>query len=182
MNDATAARRPTRADYRTEPSGFGDRAKRGEWEQRIAAFDSFSRALSELLSWRAAHAGDALRAADDLWIEARLEDAVIVRRFDEFTFAELHAFTLTREPLGALEESLIARAERAPDVATLERLAAELRERYKPPVMPTSTYMRIEVALSEALMKRRSLNWFEPSLEALRAQRQATEVKADSSE
>jgi hypothetical protein len=37
--------------------------------------------------------------------------------------------------------------------------------------------MRLEVVLSEALMKKRSLNWFEPSLTDLRARRSAKVLK-----
>jgi len=60
---------------------------------------------------------------------------------------------------------------RVADVAGLEALAEELRRRFKPPIMPSSPYLRLEVVLSEALMKKRSLNWFDPSIAELRARR-----------
>jgi methane monooxygenase component A gamma chain len=63
------------------------------------------------------------------------------------------------------------------DTAALEALAAEFRRRYKPPIMPSSPYLEIEALLCGHLMKKRSLNWFEPSITELRARRGARILK-----
>lgn len=169
-------RRPLGAERRTEESPFGDREARRGWQERIAAFDKLDDALAALIEWRERHVMSSLRDQNALWIEARLEERVAVLRFQEKSNDAIRTTTLTGEPIASVQLRFRQAAETA-DAIELEKLAAEFRLRYKPPVMPSSPFLRVETALSELLMKRRSLNWFEPSIEELRARRGATVIK-----
>jgi methane monooxygenase component A gamma chain len=163
-------RRPVGASRQTEFPPFGNQDLRREWAARAAALSSLDDAVTALVDWRERHTGRPLTSSDALWIEARLEERVAVLRFEERSHDEIRHLTLTGEVVGDVCTTFERRAAQA-EAAELERLAAEFRRRYKPPVMPSAAYLRTEVILSECLMKRRSLGWFEPSLEELRQRR-----------
>jgi methane monooxygenase component A gamma chain len=169
-------RRPLGAARRTEASPFGDRQLRLEWASRIAALRCLNDAVVALIDWREKQASQHLNGKDALWIAARLEDRVAVMRFEEMSNNAIRTTTLTGEPVLDVQRSFERRAAQF-DAQGLEALVAEFRRLYKPPIMPTSPYMRTETILSEFLMKRRSLNWFEPSIAALRARRGARVLK-----
>lgn len=171
----TRIRRPSGAERRTEESPFGNRNLRQQWQAQIANFDTLTEALSALISWREQHTGS-VTDQNSLWIEARLEERVAILRFQEKSNHDIRTATLTGEPIAEVQARFIEASSHA-DAPELEKLAAEFRLRYKPPVMPSSPFLRVETILSEQLMKRRSLNWFEPSLEELRARRGAKVVK-----
>ena len=173
---ATRVRRRPGAERRMEASPFGDRERRLEWASRIAALSGLDDAVAALVDWREKESHNHLTDKDALWIGARLEDRVAVLRFEERSNDSIRTVTLTGEPIKDVRESFERRAATA-DVAELEALAAELRRLFKPPIMPSSPYMRLEVVLSQALMKKRSLNWFEPSIAELRARRGARILK-----
>lgn len=169
-------RRPAGAERRTEASPFGNRELRLEWASRTAALQRLDDAVIALIDWREKQAQQHLTDKDALWIGARLEDRVAVLRFEERTPQFLRTTTLTGEPICDVVESFERRAAAA-STEELETLAADLRRLYKPPIMPTTPYMRLEATLSELLMKRRSLNWFEPSIAELRVRRGARVLK-----
>ncbi len=173
---ATRTRRRAGAERRTTASPFGDREKRLEWASRIAALGRLDDAVAALIDWREKGSHDHLTDKDALWIGARLEDRVAVLRFEERSNESIRTVTLTGEPIEDVRKSFERRAADA-DADGLEALAAELRRLFKPPIMPSSPYMRLEVVLSTALMKKRSLNWFEPSIAELRARRGARILK-----
>lgn len=173
---ATRIRRRAGAERRTGPSPFGDHERRLEWASRIASLSRLDDAVAALIDWRERDSHNHLSDKDELWIAARLEDRVAILRFEERSNEAIRTFTLTGEPIEDVRESFEQRAAEA-DSAGLEALAAELRRLFKPPIMPSSPYMRLEVVLSEALMKKRSLNWFEPSIAELRARRGARVLK-----
>jgi len=170
------ARRAAGAERRTEASPFGDRELRLEWASRIAALQRLDDAVAALIDWREKQAHHHLTDKDGLWIGARLEDRVAVLRFAELSNDYIRTTTLTGEPIRDVTDGFARRAAGV-DAGGLESLATELRRRYRPPIMPSSPYMRIEVLLSELLMKRRSLNWFGPSIDELRARRGARVLK-----
>jgi methane monooxygenase component A gamma chain len=157
-------------------SPFGDRDLRLEWASRIAALRRLDDAVTVLIDWREQQSHDHLTDKDALWIGARLEDRVAVLRFEERSNESIRTVTLTGERIKDVRENFERRAAAA-DVDELEALAAELRRRFKPPIMPSSPYMRLEVVVSEALMKQRSLNWFDPSIAELRTRRRARVLK-----
>src|SRR5581483_2385762 len=66
----------------------------------------------------------------------------------------------------------------ADDPDTLEEIVARFRNRYKPPIMPSSPFMRTETELAEILMKAREKNWYGQTLEELRAGRDVIVHKA----
>jgi methane monooxygenase component A gamma chain len=173
---ATRVRRRAGAERRTVPSPFGNREMRLEWASRIAALTRLDDAVATLIDWRERESHNHLTDKDALWIGARLEDRVAVLRFEERSNESIRTVTLTGERIADVRERFECRAENA-DVSGLEALAAELRRLFKPPIMPSSPYMRLEVMLAEALMKKRSLNWFEPSIAELRARRGARVLK-----
>ena len=169
------------ADFRLDPSPYGDEAKRGPWVARIAALTSLAEAVPVLLQWRADHAGDGITDKDDLWIEAQLETKVAVLRFDVMTNDQIRTETLTNENVADVCADILRRAEelgRDPD--KLELLVAAFRERYRPPIMPSSPFMRAETELAEFLMKARELDWYGQSLDELRESRGVVMLKSGS--
>jgi methane monooxygenase component A gamma chain len=169
-------RRPAGAARQTEFPPFGDQDLRREWAARALAIVRLDEAVALLLQWRERRQASAIVEHDELWIEARLEERAAVLRFDERSHADVRSRTLTDESIDEVRATFEARAASA-DAIELEKLAAEFRRRYKPPIMPTASYLPIEVLLSELLMKRRSVGWFEPSLRELRARRGAVVLK-----
>jgi methane monooxygenase component A gamma chain len=170
--------RPARGAQReTEFPAFGNQELRRQWVTRAAALSRLEDAVAALIAWRAEHTSGALVGADARWIEARLEERVAVLRFDTLSFTEIRRRTLTGEDLDAVVERFERRARDAATVPELERVVAELRLRYKPPIMPVAAFLPLEVTLAELLMKRRSAGWFEPSLEELRKRREITVLK-----
>jgi methane monooxygenase component A gamma chain len=164
------------ARLQTEFPPFGDQQLRRVWAARAAALVSLPDAVSTLLRWRAEQTGGALVSGDARWIEARLEERVAVLRFEALSFEEIATRTLTGQPIAEVVATFERRADAA-DVAELERVAAELRLRYRPPIMPVAAFLPLEVRVAELLMKRRSPGWFEPSLEELRRRRGVAVVK-----
>lgn len=164
------------AERRIEPSPFGDGNLRRTWADRIDSYDSLKLALPELLAVREERAKRHLTDVDWLWIEARIEERVAVLRFKDLTYEQIRTLTLTMEPIDEVQRRY-EEAAQGDDGAEIEALAADFRRRYKPPVMLTSPFMKTEVVLSERLMKRRSLNWFSPTIDELRARRGVTVFK-----
>jgi len=165
-------RRPLGAEPRLEPSVFGDHALRSEWSGRIDGLTDLCDALSALLAFREERSHTHLTDVDGLWIEARLEEKVAVLRFVELSFDEIRYRTLTGEVIAEVCARYEAAAE-TDNPRAIESLARGFRSRYKPPVMPTADFMRTEIILSERLMKRRSLGWFDDPIAVLRTQRGA---------
>jgi methane monooxygenase component A gamma chain len=164
------------AQRETEFPPFGDQPLRQEWLARAAALDRLEPAVAALVAWRAQHTSGVVVTDDARWIEARLEERVAVLRFEELSHETIRTRTITGEPIAGVVDSFLTRA--APASATAcEQLAAEWRQRYKPPILPSAAFLRVEALLSEALMKRRSLGWFVPSLHELRARRGVTVIK-----
>jgi len=178
----TTTRAPAKegADFRLEPSPYGNKAKRAEWEARIAAgTTSLGDAVAMLLQWRADHADDPVSDQDDLWIEAQIEHRVAVARFDEMTNDQIRSETLTDEKVADVCRAALDDAEEAADdPAALEELVAGFRQRYRPPIMPSSPFMRTETELAEILMKAREKNWYGQTLDQLRTERGVVVHKA----
>jgi methane monooxygenase component A gamma chain len=169
------------ADFRLDPSPYGDEAKRGPWVIRIAALATLAEAVPVLLQWRADHAGDGITDKDDLWIEAQLETKVAVLRFDFMTNDQIRTETLTNENVADVCADILRRAEEVGrDVDKLELLVAGFRDRFRPPIMPSSPFMRTETELVEFLMKARELDWYGQSLDQLRESRGVVMLKSGS--
>jgi methane monooxygenase component A gamma chain len=167
---------PRGAQRETEFPAFGDQALRREWAARAAALTRLEAAVAALVEWRTGHTSGVLVTDDARWIEARLEERVAVLRFDELSHDAIRTRTLTGE---STEEVIASFAERAAGASPpeCEQLAGEFRRRFKPPIMPSSPFLRAEALLSEALMKRRSLRWFAPTLLELRNRRGVKVIK-----
>lgn len=167
------------AEFRLEPSAYGDEAQRGPWVERIAALATLEEAVPLLLEWRAAHAADAVTDKDDLWIESKLEAKVAVLRIDSMTNDQIRTETLTFEKVDDVCAAVMDRAaEAGRDVAALEAMVAEFRSTYRPPIMPSSPFMRAETELVEFLMKARERDWYGQSLDELRRARGVVMHKA----
>jgi methane monooxygenase component A gamma chain len=140
---------------------------------------SLADAVALLLAWRADHAGDTITDQDDLWIEAQIEARVAVLRFDEMTNDQVRSETLTDEKVADVCRAARQEAEdNADDPEKLEEIVAGFRNRYKPPIMPSSPFMRTETELAEILMKTRELDWYGLTLEELRESRAVVVHKA----
>jgi methane monooxygenase component A gamma chain len=179
---ATRTRAPEKegAEFRLEPSPYGNQEKRAAWEARIAeGTKSLREGVAMLLEWRAEHNEDAVTDQDDLWIEAKLEAAVAVARFDEMTNDQVRNETLTDEKVADVCQAALRDAEdNAEDPNKLEEIVAAFRTRYKPPIMPSSPFMRTETELAEILMKTRELDWYGLTLDELRESRAVVVHKA----
>jgi|GEM_PF-3051883 len=168
------------AEFRLEPSPYGNKEVRAAWEGRIqAGTQSLGDAVALLLAWREDHAADTIADQDDLWIEAQIEHRVAVLRFDEMTSDQIRSETLTDEKVADVCRAAVRDADdNADDPDTLEEIVARFRNRYKPPIMPSSPFMRTETELAEILMKAREKNWYGQTLEELRAGRDVIVHKA----
>jgi len=176
---ATRAPAPEGAAFRLEPSPYGNKEKRSSWEARVAeGTKSFRDAVAMLLEWRSEHAEDPIADQDDLWIEAQLEAKVAVMRFDEMTNEQDRTETLTDEKVADVCQAALQEAEdNADDPDKLEQLVSEFRAKYKPPIMPSSPFMRTETELAEILMKTRELDWYGQTLDELRETRGVVMLK-----
>ena len=179
---ATRTRAPEKegAEFRLVPSPYGNKEKRAAWEARIAeGTKSLREGVAMLLEWRAEHNEDAVTDQDDLWIEAQLEAVVAVLRFDEMTNDQVRNETLTDEKVADVCQAALRDAEdNADDPNKLEEIVAAFRTRYKPPIMPSSPFMRTETELAEILMKTRELDWYGLTLDELRESRAVVVHKA----
>jgi methane monooxygenase component A gamma chain len=171
---------PEGAAFRLEPSPYGNKEKRSVWEGRISeGTKSLADAVAMLLQWRADHADDTIADQDDLWIEAQLEARVAVLRFDEMTGDQVRNETLTDEKVADVCRAALQEAEdNNDDPEKLEAIVTAFRSRYKPPIMPSSPFMRTETELAEILMKARELDWYGRTLDELRADRGVVVHKA----
>lgn len=168
-----AATKADGAAFRLEPSPYGNKALRAEWQARLAERTTLAEALALLVAYRADQAAVSVNDQDALWIEARMEEKVAVLRFDSMTTEEVRTRTLTGEVIADVCADFIGRAEAAADDAgQLEALNREFRGRYRPPIMLSSPFLRTETVLAEHLMKERSLDWYGRSIEELRDHRQ----------
>jgi methane monooxygenase component A gamma chain len=169
------------ADYRLDPSAYGDEDQRGPWVERIAALTTLAEAVPVLLEWRAEHATAAVTDKDDLWIESKLEAKVAVLRIDSMTNDQMRSETLTFEKVADVCAEVLRRAEEAGrDSAELEAIVAGFRNTYRPPIMPSSPFMRAETELVEFLMKARERDWYGQPLDELRRSRGVIMHKAGS--
>lgn len=168
------------AEFRLEPSPYGNKEKRAAWEARIeAGTNSLSDGVNMLLEWRRDHGDDTIADQDDLWIEAQIEARVAILRFDEMTNDQVRNETLTDEKVVDVCRAALTEAEdAASDPDKLEEIVAEFRNRYKPPIMPSSPFMRTETELAEILMKTRELDWYGQTLDELRGSRGVVVHKA----
>jgi len=171
-----ATRAAAGATPRTDYPPFGNQTSRKEWTERLADVTTLRAALGLLIDWRREHDPDALEEADVLWIEARIEDRVAVLRFAELSGESIETTTLTGEPIAQACGTAVAEAKAAVDVAALEAVVTAFRRRYKPPVMPTVSFMRTETELAELLILRRSKGWYDEPLDELRRRRAAVLV------
>lgn len=165
------------AEFNLRVSPYGNPVKRGEWVERIAALGTFEESVAALVEWRAAHEHDAISDQDDLWIEAKLEEKVATGRFAVMTYDQVRTETLTAELVAEVCDAYLERAHSTPGSADLELLVAEFRARYRPPMMPSSPFMRTETVLAEILMKNREKGYYRLSLDELRASRGVTMLK-----
>lgn len=158
------------AEFRLEPSPYGDSALRSEWAARADALSTLDEAVATLMKWRSDHWGR--EDQDSLWIEARLEERVAVLRLQAMSDYEFRTRTLTGEDARQVCASVAERAAAAgADYQQLERINDEFRSKYKPPIMATNLFLPTERDLSEKLMTSRTTDWYGKSLEELRAER-----------
>ncbi|PND54258.1 methane monooxygenase [Mycobacterium sp. ENV421] len=158
------------AEFRLDPSPYGDTEMRNEWAARAEALSDLDEAVATLMKWRSDHWDR--QDQDSLWIEARLEERVAVLRMDSMTDEEFRSRTLTGEDAHEVC-SRTAEAARVAgsDYKELERINDAFRSRYKPPIMPTNLFMPVERDLSEKLMTTRTVDWYGKSITELREER-----------
>jgi methane monooxygenase component A gamma chain len=160
------------AEFRLDPSPYGNPERRAAGMALIDAATTLPEALSLLMAWREEYAASSMTDQDDLWLESKLEAKVAVLRFSSMTNEQIRTETLTGELVAEVCAKARADAEGAGrDHTALEELVAAFRTRYKPPVMPSSPFMRAETEIVEFLMKARERDWYGQSLEELRVAR-----------
>jgi methane monooxygenase component A gamma chain len=158
------------AEFRLEPSPYGDSTLRSEWAARADALSTLEEAVATLMKWRSDHWGR--EDQDTLWIEARLEERVAVLRLQSLSDEDFRTRTLTGECARQVCAGVAERAAAAgTDYRELERINDEFRSKYKPPIMATNLFLPTERDLSEKLMTTRTVDWYGKSIDELRAER-----------
>lgn len=161
---------PAGADFKTEPSPYGNAKLRNDWAARADKLSNLGEAVSTLIKFRADNWG--FSDQDALWIEARLEERVAVLRMQSVSDEEFRTRTLLGEDARQVCADVAKRAAAAgKDYKELERINDEFRSKYKPPVMPTNLFMPAERDIAELLQKSRSIDWKNKSEAELRAER-----------
>lgn len=158
------------AEFRLEPSPYGNTALRSDWAARAESLSDLDDAAAALMNYRWDLWGS--EDQDSLWIEARLEERVAVLRLQSMTDEEFRTRTLTGEDARQVCADVARRVAAAgDDYGEIERINDEFRSKYKPPVMPTNLFLPTERDLSEKLMKTRTVDWYGKSLGELREER-----------
>ncbi len=171
---------PVGADFRTDPSPYGNTTLRNEWAARADKLTDLNEAVQTLVKWRADHWG--FLDQDAVWIEARLEERVAVLRMQSQSDEDFRTKTLLGEDAAKVCADTLARVAAAgSDFKEIERINDEFRSKYKPPVMPTNLFMPAERDIAEALQKNRVIGFNVMSEEQLRAERGVVVHSAPSS-
>lgn len=161
---------PVGADFRTDPSPYGNATLRNEWAARADKLTDLNEAVQTLVKWRADHWG--FLDQDAIWIEARLEERVAVLRMESLSDEEFRAKTLLGEDAAKVCADTVAAATAAgSDFKEIERINDEFRSKYKPPVMPTNHFMPAERDIAQLLQKNRVIGFKTMSEDQLRAER-----------
>ncbi|AUW60475.1 hypothetical protein C1T17_20780 (plasmid) [Sphingobium sp. SCG-1] len=134
-----------------------DNATRDEWRDRISTLDTLDAAAAELLDFRAKHIGAERETFDlewdALWIEAELESRVATLRSGKYVGVALLETCACGTPASQVVSALRERIEAAgTDQFALEAIGAEMRRKFKPPIIPVNYWLEIESHLSERLM------------------------------
>ncbi|MDZ4235661.1 MAG: methane monooxygenase [Dietzia sp.] len=158
------------AEFRLEPSPYGNTALRSDWAARADELSDLGDAVATLMKYRSDHWGS--EDQDSLWIEARLEERVAVLRLQSLTDEQFRTRTLTGEDARQVCADVAERVTAAgDDYREIELINDEFRSKYKPPIMPTNLFLPTERDLSEKLMTTRTVDWYGKSLGELREER-----------
>lgn len=134
-----------------------DNATRTEWRDRIADLDTLDAAAAELVDFRTKHIGAERKTFDlewdALWIEAEMESRVATLRSGKYDGIALLETCACGTPASQVVAELRERIQAAEtDQFALEAIGAEIRRKFKPPIIPVNYWLEIESHLSERLM------------------------------
>lgn len=134
-----------------------DNATRNEWRDRIAALDTLDAAAAELVDFRTSHIGAERKTFDlewdALWIEAEIESRVAALRSEEYGGIALLETCVCGTPASQVVAELRERIEAAEtDQFALEAIGAEMRRKFKPPIIPVNYWLKIDSHLSGRLL------------------------------
>lgn len=134
-----------------------DNATRQEWRGRIAELGTLEVAVAELVDFRTKHIGAERETFDlewdALWIEAEIELRVAALRSGQYSGTALLETCVCGTPAAQVVTELRERIEAAgTDQFALEAIGAEMRRKFKPPIVPVNYWLEIESHLSERLL------------------------------
>ncbi|QGM46794.1 aromatic/alkene monooxygenase hydroxylase subunit gamma [Methylocystis heyeri] len=152
-----------------------ENATRTEWEGKIAKLASIEAATKFIQDFRIANTSPWRKSYDlDLdyqFIERKIEEKLSQLKVTQFKPAELVTKATTGEDAVAVEQAWIAKMKTAKSKFEAERIHAEFRQLYKPPVLPVNVFLRTDAALGTILMELRNTDYYATPLEGLREQR-----------
>ncbi|VTZ27609.1 putative BmoZ (butane monooxygenase component A gamma chain) like protein [Methylocella tundrae] len=146
---------------RDEDRSLYDNEIRRSWRDRIAALNNLDEAVAILTEIRTQHVGPERKTFDleydSLWIEAEAEGRVASLKSEKFHDAELLDKCVCGTAVADVYRDLRGRVDAAgEDQFALERLAAEFRRKFKPPVMPVNAWLELDSYLSKRLLETRA--------------------------
>lgn len=152
-----------------------DNATRSEWEAKIAKLTTVEQAtkfiqefrMNNNSPWRKSYALD----VDYQFIERKIEEKLSQLKVAQLKPADLVTKATTGEDAATVSATWIAKIKAAKTKYEAERIHAEFRQLYKPPVLPVNVFLRTDAALGTVLMELRNTNYYATPLEGLRKER-----------
>jgi methane monooxygenase component A gamma chain len=152
-----------------------DNSIRTEWEGKIAKLTSVEAATKFIQDFRIANNSPWRKSYDlDLdyqFIERKIEEKLSLLKVSQLKVADLIAKATTGEDAAAVEAVWVAKIKAAKSKYEAERIHAEFRQLYKPPVLPVNVFLRTDAALGTVLMELRNTDYYATPLEGLRKER-----------
>jgi methane monooxygenase component C len=109
---------------------------------------------------------------DALWIETAIEQRLAQLKALELSDDDLRLMCTTHELASDVTEAVLATVNEAKEVSEIERIAADFRRNYKPPIMPVNAWLRAERVVATQVMLARSIRRnTDRSIAELRAER-----------
>lgn len=152
-----------------------DNATRAGWEAKIAKLTSVDQATQFIQEFRVNNTSPWRKSYDlDIdyqFIERKIEEKLSQLKVSQLKPADLVTKATTGEDAASVSATWIGRIKAAKNKYEAERIHAEFRQLYKPPVLPVNVFLRTDAALGAVLMELRNTNYYATPLEGLRKER-----------
>jgi len=158
---------------------------RDEWLDKINQLKSVKEATQFLQDFRMKYTTP-WRDSYDLeldynFIEAKAEERLSTLKVEESKSGDdlLTKCTTGENAEQVAEDYWISKMDKADDKWKAEKIMAEFRQKYRPPVMPVNFFLETETKLGSRLMELRSENYYDTTLDELRKKRGVKVIRAD---